>query len=91
MEHPVRHHTCEHLEARWSSFVLAHTSGGGGDFDQLARGHAGPGGSTRCTRCVDYLAAVIAEAFALGPDSLDYVEISGAAGDGFRYGRRGVQ
>jgi 8-oxo-dGTP pyrophosphatase MutT (NUDIX family) len=61
---------------------LAHTSGGGNEFDQLVAFTRGRGAAREAPGpSVDYLAAVIAEAFASGPDSLDYVKISGAAGD----------
>jgi 8-oxo-dGTP pyrophosphatase MutT (NUDIX family) len=61
---------------------LAHSRGKDNEFDQLvaftrARGtpREAPG------PCVDYLPAVITEAFALEPESLEYVETSGSAGD----------
>lgn len=61
---------------------LAHTRGGGNEFDQLVAFTRGRGAAREAPGpYVDYLAAVIAEAFALRPESLDYVETSGATGN----------
>jgi 8-oxo-dGTP pyrophosphatase MutT (NUDIX family) len=61
---------------------LAHTRGGGNEFDQLVAFARGRGAACEAPGpSVDYLAAVIAEAFACRPERLDYVDTSGAAGD----------
>jgi 8-oxo-dGTP pyrophosphatase MutT (NUDIX family) len=62
---------------------LAHTRAGNNEFNQLVAFIRGRGSACEAPGpYVDYLPAVIAEAFALRLDGLMYVEASGAMGDG---------